>query len=108
MVLDWLGASLAVNAAATDEVERREMYFSGRVQGVGFRYTTLGVAARHPVTGYVRNLPDGRVLVVAEGRPLALDRLQREIEAAMRGLVESCHVVRLPATGEFACFEIRR
>lgn len=84
------------------------MYFSGRVQGVGFRYTTVGLAARYPVTGYVRNLPDGRVLVVAEGRPTDLDALQREIEAAMRGLVQSCHVVRLPATGEFRCFQIRR
>ena len=43
------------------------MYFSGHVQGVGFRYTTRSVASRFAVTGYVRNLPDGRVELVAEG-----------------------------------------
>jgi len=41
---------------------------SGRVQGVGFRYTTLQVAKGFEVTGYVKNLPDGRVELVAEGR----------------------------------------
>jgi len=43
-------------------------HFSGRVQGVGFRYTTLQVAKGFEVTGYVKNLPDGRVELVAEGR----------------------------------------
>ncbi|MCL6501560.1 MAG: acylphosphatase [Pirellulales bacterium] len=97
-----------MSRSVTHECERREMYFSGRVQGVGFRYTTLTVASRRPVTGYVRNLPDGRVLVVAEGPPLELDALQRDIEHAMHGLVQGCHVVHLPATGEFSHFEIRR
>ena len=47
--------------------QRRKVHFRGRVQGVGFRYTVRGVASGFAVTGYVKNLPDGRVLVVAEG-----------------------------------------
>ena len=47
--------------------QRREVYFSGRVQGVGFRYTVRMVASRFAVTGFVKNLPDGRVQLVAEG-----------------------------------------
>jgi acylphosphatase len=41
--------------------------FTGRVQGVGFRYTTTHIARRFAVAGYVMNLPDGRVELVAEG-----------------------------------------
>ncbi len=49
-------------------------YFSGRVQGVGFRYQTLQVAKGFEVTGYVKNLADGRVQLEAGGE-------QREVEA---------------------------
>lgn len=44
-----------------------KVLFSGNVQGVGFRARTAKVAARHAVTGYVKNLDDGRVELVAEG-----------------------------------------
>lgn len=43
------------------------IYYSGQVQGVGFRYTVRQVAAGFEVTGTIRNLPDGRVELVAEG-----------------------------------------
>jgi acylphosphatase len=49
-----------------DSVRRRVVYH-GRVQGVGFRATTCAIASRFSVTGYVRNLPDGTVELVAEG-----------------------------------------
>jgi len=41
--------------------------YTGRVQGVGFRYTTVNIARRFDVAGYVQNLPDGGVQVVVEG-----------------------------------------
>ena len=59
---------------STDKNQRARVYYSGHVQGVGFRYTTQSVARRFAVTGFVRNLPDGRVELVAEGE-------QREVEA---------------------------
>lgn len=77
------------------------------VQGVGFRYTTRRLATRFRVTGYVKNLPDGRVLVVVEG---AADELQRFLEAVAREMGhhidEQRETVR-PATGGFSGFEVR-
>jgi acylphosphatase len=48
----------------------------GRVQGVGYRYFVMREADRLGVTGYARNLPDGRVEVVAEGPDAALAELE--------------------------------
>ena len=50
--------------------KRAHVFYSGRVQGVGFRYSTREVACGYEVTGRVRNLPDGRVELVAEGGAL--------------------------------------
>ncbi len=49
------------------EVCHASVFFSGRVQGVGFRYQTLQVAKQFEVSGFVRNLSDGRVQLEAEG-----------------------------------------
>jgi acylphosphatase len=46
---------------------------TGRVQGVGFRYTTISEAQQRNLTGWVRNLPAGDVEVLAQGPPAAVD-----------------------------------
>jgi len=51
----------------------------GRVQGVGFRWFVMGVAERLGLEGYVRNLPDGSVEVVARGTREAMDELERAL-----------------------------
>ena len=48
-------------------IERRIVHYTGRVQGVGFRFTTCRLAESFAVAGRVKNLPDGRVRVVVEG-----------------------------------------
>ena len=53
--------------------EQREVYYSGRVHGVGFRYTVRSLASRLAVSGFVKNLPDGRVHLVVEGPPGEID-----------------------------------
>ncbi|MEJ5258710.1 MAG: acylphosphatase [Anaerohalosphaeraceae bacterium] len=53
--------------------------FSGRVQGVGFRYTTRRIAERYNLTGWVRNLPDGTVEAVFQGSPEAVQGCLNEI-----------------------------
>ena len=50
-----------------------QVFYEGRVQGVGFRYSARRVAAGFDVAGYVRNLPDGRVELVASGDPEEVD-----------------------------------
>jgi len=50
-----------------------QVFYEGRVQGVGFRYSARRVATGFDVAGYVRNLPDGRVELVASGDPEEVD-----------------------------------
>ena len=80
---------------------RFTVHFTGHVQGVGFRYTAHNTAMGFPIAGYVQNLPDGRVLVVAEGAEeqvqAYLDRLCEHLERFIRAKT----IDRSPATGEF-------
>lgn len=85
---------------------RRRVYFSGRVQGVGFRFTTEDIASRFQVTGFVRNLRDGRVEVVAEGLKPELDRFQETIQRALHGYISEADVSDSPAMDEFTSFRI--
>jgi len=87
--------------------ERHEVYYSGRVQGVGFRYTVRWVAKRFAVTGFVRNLPDGRVQLVAEGRPDELRRFLDAVDAEMGHYVVDHQEQAGAASGRFQGFEIR-
>ena len=57
----------------------RRFIISGFVQGVGYRFFAMRAAARHQVYGTVRNLPDGRVEVVAEGDRDAMDQFKSEL-----------------------------
>lgn len=86
---------------------RKEVFYSGRVQGVGFRYTTQRIARRQEVTGSVRNLPDGRVHLVLEGTPQEVKATLTEIAAAMEGCIERAEVSEPPATGEFSAFTVQ-
>lgn len=61
--------------------------FSGRVQGVGFRYQTLQVAKEFTVTGQVSNLPDGRVRLEVEGDEAELSDFVAALEERMSGYI---------------------
>lgn len=88
---------------------RLHVYYSGRVQGVGFRYTVKSVALGYEVTGVVRNLPDGRVEVNAEGQPGELEAFRQAIrEAGLARFIRDEQVFWSEATGEFRGFEIGR
>lgn len=93
--------------AGSDRI-RWTVLFSGHVQGVGFRYTACGVARGSAVAGYVRNMRDGRVELVAEGAPEDVERFVRAVEDEMGGYVHGRQVDTGAATGEFAGFEVRR
>jgi acylphosphatase len=79
------------------------------VQGVGFRYTVKSLSAGFEVTGCVRNLPDGRVELVAEGAREELVAFQRAVQDSEVGpFVKHEQVAWEPATGGFRGFEIVR
>lgn len=87
--------------------QRRSILYSGRVQGVGFRASTQAVAARFDVTGYVRNLEDGRVELVAEGAPAELEAFLTAVARKMAGYIDQKQADVRAASGEFAGFRIR-
>ncbi len=88
-------------------MRRKTCYFSGRVQGVGFRYTTMNIAQSYDVTGYVRNLPDGRVELVIEGPENECTGLLNSINEHMGDYISEVKTIDSPATGEFQRFSIR-
>jgi acylphosphatase len=71
----------------------KHVYYSGRVQGVGFRYTAHHVAQDYEVAGFVRNLPDGRVEVKVEGSPEQVEACLRAVAQQMSGYIEETQVV---------------
>ena len=83
--------------------------YSGSVQGVGFRYTTKSVAAGFEVIGTVRNLPDGRVELVAEGACTELEAFRDAIRGAgLAGLIRDETVTWSGAQNDMHGFEIIR
>ena len=92
----------------SNENVRRDVLFHGRVQGVGFRYTARQIAGRFRVSGYVQNLPDGRVRLVAEGAKAEVDRYLAALATEMADYIHGQDDETSPATGEFAGFEVRR
>jgi acylphosphatase len=87
--------------------ERREVLFSGRVQGVGFRFTAREIAGRFAVSGYVKNLYDGRVQLVAEGEARELERFVQAVTGEMQRFISSVDSTSSAATGEFVDFSVR-
>jgi acylphosphatase len=86
---------------------RLSVYYSGRVQGVGFRYTARQVARNYALTGFVRNLPDRRVELVVEGDANEVQRFIDAVGESMRDNIRDTAVNRSTPTGEFSNFEIR-
>jgi acylphosphatase len=81
--------------------------YKGRVQGVGFRYTTRRVAAGFEITGVVRNLPDGSVELIAEGRRDELEAFRIAVgEAGLTGFIHGERLQWENAQNEFRGFEI--
>jgi len=90
---------------------RLTAHISGHVQGVGFRFTTQRIARAFAVTGFVQNLADGRVLIVAEGHAPETDAFLATVREQMAGHVHRVKACHSAATGKFSgdeAFVIRR
>jgi len=94
---------------STTTRRRMTVIFAGRVQGVGFRYTAKTVATGFEITGTIRNLPDGRVELVAEGDPAELEAFRADLhDAGLAGFIRDEQVIWAEAKNEFRGFEIVR
>ena len=89
------------------EVQHETVYFSGHVQGVGFRYTTLQVAKEYEIAGFVRNLPDGRVQLEAEGARSEIEAFLKGLAEAMPGYIRNLERQSARRTPQFRGFSIR-
>jgi acylphosphatase len=90
-----------------EQAQRAHAVFSGNVQGVGFRFTAERLASREGVTGFVRNLPDGRVEIVCEAARDQLESFINGIKEEMYGYISDSQVEWENRRGEFSSFEIR-
>lgn len=112
----WLSRSLvvAVVVAETTPVwqgsmkrRRLQVFYSGTVQGVGFRFQAKQIAEGFEVTGLIRNLPDGRVELVAEGDPVELEDFRTAIrESGVGPLIRNETELWSDSSGEFRGFVI--
>ena len=88
--------------------KRMEAYFSGMVQGVGFRFTVDKIARDYEVGGFVRNLPGGQVELVAEGEEEILQEFLAVIrESQMQPYIQDLQVSWKPTENNFQSFTIR-
>ena len=85
----------------------RQIYYEGRVQGVGFRYITLRVATGFEIAGWVRNLPDGRVELLAAGESGEVaDFLQAIRDSELASFIRNETMNEIPCPAGLRGFEI--
>ena len=96
------------NPLAPQEPIRAHVFVSGRVQGVGYRYSTMDEASRLGVTGWVRNVPDGRVEAVFEGSKKVVEEIISWCQKGPRGALVKDVVVEYEQPKGLLGFKIER
>jgi len=89
------------------DVHHQTVYFTGHVQGVGFRYTTLQVAKEFEVAGFVTNLADGRVQLEVEGERAEAEAFISAVEDRLHGYIRKTERSTRVRGAEFAGFAIK-
>jgi acylphosphatase len=87
--------------------KRAHIFYSGSVQGIGFRFAAERLAGAFGLRGWVANLEDGRVEVLLEGKEDDITAFMDKIEDLFSGYIRNTNVDWSKATDEFAGFEIR-
>ena len=85
----------------------RLVRYSGQVQGVGFRATTVDIARNHPVTGWVKNLDDGRVELLVEGSEEDVLKFLNAVRTRWKKNIDKEQIDEKKPTGEFKTFSVR-
>lgn len=83
------------------------VYFSGKVQGVGFRYQCMKVALEYEVCGYAENLADGRVLLEIEGKESEVEKFIVAIKDQMEIFIKEMEMKTLRRPAKFSKFIIK-
>jgi len=85
----------------------RQVFYEGRVHGVGFRYTCKQIARGYEVVGWVRNLPDGRVELQCSGEVDEVEGfLEAIIESELKGYIKGVTAMAVPPPAGLRGFEI--
>jgi acylphosphatase len=106
-----MGGTVCGDSDRVNGLKRSQMrvFYSGRVQGIGFRITAKSVASGFEVVGSVRNLPDGRVELVAEGAREELEAFRAGIrDSGLGHFITNEQISWADATNQFRGFEILR
>ena len=82
------------------------LYYSGKVQGIGFRYAVLDIALGLKICGWVKNLSDGRVEVLADAEEETLNNFLEQINQRFSRYIKEVNIEWQPASGEFRDFQI--
>ena len=84
----------------------KHIIFKGSVQGVGFRYTSQRTANRHQLTGYVKNLPDGTVEMLAQGQPEDVEDCINDIQNSFGNYIRQTQINEVPPDPRYTSFNI--
>lgn len=87
---------------------RWHIFFYGRVQGVGFRYTCKETAVKYSVSGWVKNLPDGSVEMIVEGASAEIRNYVENVCSSTHGRVDDRKIIKSEASDEFDSMTILR
>jgi len=87
--------------------KRLLLYYSGKVQGIGFRYTVQDIANQQKIFGWVKNLSDGRVEVSAEAEEDTLMSFLEQVKQHFYRYIQEVSIEWLPSSGEFRDFSIK-
>ena len=88
------------------DVIARHIVFSGRIQGVGFRFTALNIANRYELKGYVRNLPDGDVEMITHGPAEMIDNCVRDLQDSFVGSISHIDIEEATPDPKLTDFKI--
>lgn len=88
------------------ELMAKHVIFSGRVQGVGFRYTTRRIAERHNLTGWVKNLPNGTVEALLQGNESDIQGCLDDLSQDFSGYLRDTAITPAPYNPRYTGFGI--
>jgi acylphosphatase len=107
LILVGLALGPAVTGKADDAEKKAKMvYYSGKVQGVGFRAAAADIAKDYPVTGWVKNLADGRVQLLVEGPEDQVDKFLKAIRARWKDNIEKEKSEDQAVSGKYKSFDV--